>query len=92
MRTGLRHGGNLSASSTPKNAEVHAAQLGNIVSFGIRTAFKSLGDVPTVLDQFRRVLDDYDEVTGECGINDSIKKTIMMQFLPPSLKIATRDT
>ena len=58
------------------------SQLENIVSFGMRNAVKSLGDVPTVLDQFRRVLDDYEEATGECSINDSTKKTIMMQLLP----------
>ena len=75
----------------PQNAEVHAAQLENIVSF-CATRSNHCPDVPTILDQFRRVLDDYEEATGECGINDSTKKTIMMQFLPASLKIATRDT
>ena len=60
----------------PQNAEVHAAQLEAIVSFGMRNTIKSLGDVPTILDQFRRVLDDYEEATGDPGINDSTKKTI----------------
>ena len=55
----------------------------------MRHAVKSLGDVPTILDQFRRVLDDYEEATGECGINDSTKKTGMMQLLPASLRVAT---
>ena len=76
----------------PQNAEVHAAQLESIVSFGMRHAVKSLGDVPMILDHFRRVLDDYEEAAGESGINDSTKKTIMMQLLPASLKVATRDT
>ena len=38
------------------------------------------------------MLDDYEEATGDCGINDSTKKTIMMQLLPASLRVATRDT
>ena len=76
----------------PQNAEVHAAQLEHIVTLGTRNAVKQLGDVPTGLDQFRRVLDDYEEATGDCGINDSAKKTIMMQLLPASLRVATRDT
>ena len=71
----------------PQNAEAHAAQLENIVSFGMRNALKTLGDVPTVLNQFRLVLADYEEATGDPGV-----KTIMMQLLPASLKIATRDT
>ena len=62
------------------------------MTFGVRHVVKQLGDVPTVLDQFQRVLDDYEEATGDVGINDSVKKTIMMQLLPPSLKTATRDT
>jgi len=76
----------------PQNAEVHAAQLEHIVTFGTRNVVKQLGDVPTVLDQFRRVLDDYEEATGDCGINDSTKKTIMMQLLPASLRVAIRAT
>ena len=76
----------------PQSAEVHAAQLEAIVSFGMRSTVKSLGDVPTILDQFRRVLDDYEEATGDPGINDSTKKTIMLHFLPLALKFATRDT
>ena len=71
---------------------MHAAQLEHIVTFGTRNVVKQLGDVPTVLDKFRRVLDDYEEATGDCGINDSTKKTIMMQLLPASLRVATRDT
>ena len=51
-----------------------------------------MGDVPIVLDQFQRLLDDYEEATGDVGINDSTKKTIMMQFLPQPLCVATRDT
>ena len=66
----------------PQKAEVYAAQLEHIVTFGTRSVVKSLGDVPTVLDQFRRVLDDYKEATGEVGIDDSTKKTLMMQLLP----------
>ena len=42
----------------PQNAEVHAAQLEHIVTYGTRNPVKSLGDVPTALDQFQRVLDD----------------------------------
>ena len=76
----------------PQNPEVHAAQLEAIVSFGHRNAVRQLGDVPTVLDQFQRVLDDYEEATGDNGINDQTKKTIMMQLLPAPLKTATRDT
>ena len=76
----------------PQNPEVHAAQLENIVNFGHRNLVKSIADVPTVLDQFQRALDDYEEATGDAGINDQTKKTIMMQLLPPALKSATRDT
>ena len=36
-------------------------------------------------------MDDYEEATGECGINDSTKNIIMMQLLPASLKVAIRD-
>ena len=74
----------------PQSAEVHAAQLESIVSFGMRNAVKNLGDVPCILDQFRRVVDDYEQSTGDPGINGSTK-TIMMQLLPAALKIATRD-
>ena len=76
----------------PQNAEVHAAHLEAIVTFGTRNCVKSVGDVPTVLDQFQRLLDDYEEVTNDTGINDSTKKTIIMQLLPQSLRVATRDT
>ena len=76
----------------PQNAEVFAAQLEQIITFGTRNAVRQLGDVPTVLDQFRRVLDDYEENSGDEGSNDSTKKTIMMQLLPPALRVATRDT
>ena len=76
----------------PQNPEVHAAQLEHLVTFGTRNVVKQLGDVPTVLDQFQRMLDDYEEATGDCGINDATKKTIMMQLLPQSLRVATRDT
>ena len=76
----------------PQNAEVFASRLEQIVTFGTRNAVRQLEDVPTVLDQFRRVLDDYEENTGDVRINDSTKKTIMMQLLPPALRVATRDT
>ena len=76
----------------PQNAEVHAAHLEAIVTFGTRNCVKSVEDVPSVLDQFQKLLDDYEEVTGDCGINDSTKKTIIMQLLPQSLRVATRDT
>ena len=76
----------------PQNAEVHAAHLEAIVTFGTRNCVKSVGDVPTVLGQFQRLLDDYEEATGDSGINDSIKKTIIMQLLPEPLRVATRDT
>ena len=82
----------LSYCHNPQIAEVHAAQLEHIITFGTRNMVKQVGDVPTVLDQFQRVLDDFDEATGEPGINDSTKKTIMMQLLPPALRVATRDT
>ena len=66
----------------PQNPEVHAAQLEQIIMFGSRNVVKHLGDnVPTVLDQFQRVMDVYEEATGNVGINDSVKKTIMMQLL-----------
>ena len=42
--------------------------------FGSRNAVKHLGDVPTVLDQFQRIMDDYEENTGDVGINDSVKR------------------
>lgn len=76
----------------PQNAEVHAARLEQLITFGSRSGVKSLGDAPTILDTSRRALDDYEEATGEAGINEATKKTIMMQLLPPALKIATRDT
>ena len=76
----------------PQNFEVHAAQLEHIVTFGTRNPVKSLGDVPTILDQFQRVLDDYEEAAGDYGFNDATKMTIMMQLLPQSLRVATRDT
>ena len=76
----------------PQNAEVHAAQLEQIVTFGIRNLVKNLGDFSSVLDQFRKVLDDYEEATGIVGVNESTKKTIMMHLLPQSLRVATRDT
>ena len=60
--------------------------------FGSRNAVKQLGNFSTVLDKFQRVLDDYEEAAGDVGINDQVKKTIMMQLLPPSLKTATCDT
>ena len=75
----------------PQNAEVHAAQLEHLVTFGTRNVVKQLGDVPTVLDQFQRMLDD-EEATGDCGINDATKKTILMQLLPQSLWVAPRDS
>ena len=55
----------------PQNAEVYAAQLEHIVTFGTRNVVKREGDVPTVLDQFRRVLDDHEEAAGEVGISRS---------------------
>ena len=55
----------------PQNAEVYAAHLEHLVTFGTRNGVKSLGDVLTILDQFRRALDDYEEATGEVGINES---------------------
>ena len=55
----------------PQNFEVDPTQLELIVHFGMRNAVKSLGDISTILDQFRRVLDDYEEATGGPGINDS---------------------
>ena len=58
----------------PQNAEVFAAQLEHIVTLGTRNAVKQLGDVPAVLNQFQRMLDDYGEVTCDCGINDSTNK------------------
>ena len=76
----------------PQSAEVHAAHLEAIVTFGTRNCVKSAGDVPTVLGQFQRFLDDNEEATGDVGINDSIKTTIMMQLLPQPLRGATRDT
>ena len=69
----------------PQNPEVHAAQLEHIVTFGTMNGVKQLGDVPTVLDQFQRVLHDYEEAAGDVDINDSTKKKIMMQLLPPVL-------
>ena len=42
----------------PQNAEVHAAQLQNIIMFGSEHRVKNVCDVPMVLDQFERVLDD----------------------------------
>ena len=45
-----------------------------------------------MLDRFQRVLDDYDEATGELGINDQTKKTRMIQLLPGPIKTATRDS
>ena len=76
----------------PQNAEVHAAHLQLIVTFGSRNCVKSAGNVSAVLDQFQRLLDDYEEAAGDVGINDSIKKTIMMQLLPQALRVplATR--
>ena len=53
----------------PQSPEVHAAQLEHIVMFGNRNAVKQLGDTPTFLDQFQVVLDDYEEATGDVGIN-----------------------
>ena len=47
----------------PQNPEVHAAQLEQIIMFGSQNTVKHLGDVPTVLDQFQRVMDDYEEAT-----------------------------
>ena len=76
----------------PQNAEVHAAHFESIVIFGTRTCVKSLGDVPIVLGRFQRILNDYEEAIGDVGINRSTKKTIMMHFLPQSLRVATRDT
>ena len=38
------------------------------------------------------MLDDYEESTVDCGINDATKKTIMMQLLPQALRVTTRDT
>ena len=52
----------------PQSPKVHAAQLENIVNFGHRNLVKHLGDAPTVLDQFQRILDDYEEATGDPGI------------------------
>ena len=51
-----------------------------------------MADVPTALDVFDRVLDDYEEATGDVAVNDATKKTIMMQLWPPALRKATRDT
>ena len=53
---------------------------------------RQMGDVPSVLDQFQCVLDDYDEAAGDTGIKELTKKANMMQLLPVALKTATRDT
>ena len=53
----------------PQNVELHAAQLEHSVTFGTRNVGKQVEDIPTVLDQCRRVLDDYEEATGDVGIN-----------------------
>ena len=75
----------------PQNPEVHAAQVEHIVTFGSRNVVKHLGDVPMVLDHFQMVVDDYEEGTGDVGINDATKKTIMMQLLPHDPRKATCD-
>ena len=51
----------------PQSPEAHAAQLEHIIMFGSRNAVKHLGDVLTVLDQFQRVMDDYEEAMGVIG-------------------------
>ena len=58
----------------PQNAEVHAAHLEAIVTFGTRDCVKSVGDVPTVLDRFQRLLDDYEEVTNDTGSTTSLRR------------------
>ena len=84
---GLEAWGCLVRKFDAQNAEVHAAQLENIVTIGSRNSVKSAGDVPIVLGQFQRVLDDNEEATGDVGINDSTNKTIMMQLLRQSLRV-----
>ena len=76
----------------PQNPEVHTLQLEHIITYGSKSEAKSLADVPTALDVFDRILDDYEEATGDVAINDATKKTIMMQLCPPALRKATRDT
>ena len=73
---GLEAWRRLTRKLDPQNPDVHAAQLEHIVMFGNRNPVKQLGDVPIVLDQFQRILDDYEEATGDVGINDQVKKTV----------------
>ena len=76
----------------PQNPEVHQATLSNIITYGVKYKTEKIGEVPTVLDKFERVLDDYEEATGEPAVNDATRKTIMMQLLPKKLQQTTRDT
>ena len=66
--------------------------MSNIITYGVKYKTENIGDVPTVLDKFGRVLDDYEEATGEPAVNDATRKTIMMQLLPKKLQQTTRDT
>ena len=76
----------------PQNPEVHTLKLENIITYGSKHKVRSVADVPTVLDSFERILDDYEEATGQEAVNEGTKKTIMMQLLPTDLQRATRDT
>ena len=76
----------------PQNPQVHAMQLQHLIMWGANHAVKSVADVPQALDQFERAMDDYHDVTGEEGINEGTRKTIMMQLLPAALVKATLDT
>ena len=91
-QNGLEAWRRLSRRFDPQNPAVHAADLEAIITFGSKNAVKSTADVEAKLNKFERALEDYEEATGECGINDSTKKTIMMQLLPRDLQKATRDT
>lgn len=91
-QNGLEAWRRLTKRFDPQNPAVHAADLEAFITFGAKNVVKSTSEVEAKLNKFERALDDYEEATGECGINDSTKKTIMMQILPPALKKATRDT
>ena len=76
----------------PQNPEVHAAKLQGLITYGVTHKAKSISEVPFILNEFERALEEYTEATGTEGINEATKKTIMIQICPPELRKGVRDT
>ena len=69
-QNGLEAWRRLARRFDPQNPAVHAADLEAIITFGAKSKVKSTSKVEGKLNKFERTLEDYEEATGDCGIND----------------------